>query len=48
MPQGRAGSLGTPEYLNIVAYLLLANNLVSRGPTLEDDPDVLKAVISGK
>lgn len=42
MPQAAAGTLERQIYLDIVAYLLKANNLIPDMKRLSDDPEVLK------
>ena len=45
MPQGKAGSLDRPTYLDIVAYVLRENDTLSTGREIRDDPQTLKQTI---
>jgi hypothetical protein len=41
MPQVRPGSLARTAYLDIVAYLLRANDIASVSSAIQDDPQSL-------
>jgi quinohemoprotein ethanol dehydrogenase len=45
MPQGKAGSLDRPTYLDIVSYVLRENDTLSTGREIRDDPQTLNQTI---
>jgi mono/diheme cytochrome c family protein len=48
MPQASPDSLGRQTYLDILVYLLRANDMLSRQQAIEDSPDALKGLTSGR
>jgi quinohemoprotein ethanol dehydrogenase len=48
MPQSSPGSLDTRTYLNIVAYLLRANDLISSPMALKESPEALRRMGLGE
>jgi len=48
MPQDKPDSMSTEAYLDMVAYMLQANNYPPGKEQLKDDPEALKNIVIGK
>src|SRR6185437_2449673 len=48
MPQNAPGSLGRKEYIDLVSFLLSANDLPPGKEELQDDPAALKQIVIKK